>query len=162
MITDFDGLLYNNINENTVEVSKVFKNFIEKCNKDDKIISFLNDFEYNQKINFENSIKILNGTYNLKESKNFNYCLNKLVFSKNNNIQLFKYDNVKDYELKCIMPIFSDYFKGALIVLSNDENATFEITKSFFRFCNGIYAIVMYFIINGDYSKYNFLNKKTW
>ena len=68
--------------------------------------------------------------------------------------KILKYDNFKHYPLKCIIPIYTDFFKGSLIVLTNETDITQEVKESFFRFSKGLFFIIKYYIDNGDYSEY--------
>ena len=84
----------------------------------------------------------------------FQHLIDILLFTKDNNIRILKYDNFKNYDLKCIIPINNDFFKGSLIVLINEPDATKGIKESFFRFCIGLFFIITHYIANGDYSEY--------
>ena len=154
-ITDENNLIYNNMNEEQQEISNELKEFLNKLYKKDEIMKYLSNYNNNEKDNLEISKNIIKKdiTYNT-ESKLFKYLVNNLLFTKDNNIKILKYDNFKHYPLKCIIPINTDFFKGALIVLVNETDITEEIKKSFFRFSKGLFFIIRHYITDGDYSEY--------
>lgn len=122
---------------------------------DKKITKYINNLKHNENLNLVYSLNTINEKteeIKIKENfdffKDFKYCMNKLVFANSDKIKLLKYDNLENHNLKCILPIYSDYFKGALIVTLNETNITEEIKESFFRFCNGLFTTIMYYITN--------------
>ena len=154
-ITDENTLVYNNMNEEEQEISKDLKNFLNRLYAKTEIINFLENENNIEKNNLEVSKNIITKEYhNISESKLVKHLVNNLLFTKENNIKILKYDNFKHYPLKCIIPIYTDFFKGSLIVLTNETDITQEIKESFFRFSKGLLFIITYYINNGDYSEY--------
>ena len=152
-ITDTESLIYNNVNVDFQKISMELKEFLNAMYKDKKIINYFNNYKDIEKINLEiskNKIKEKNSD----NSKLYHYFLDKLLFTTNKNIKILENSNLKPYPLKCIIPIYTDFFKGSLIVFTNDIDITDELKESFFRFCKGLFFIVLYYIINGDYSSY--------
>ena len=160
-ITNEKELLYNNINEDNQELSGQFKEFLKRIYTDKKITEYFNNNESFETYNLNTSQNlILNKEKKTKSfglSDNFIYLINNLIFTKNNNIQILKYDNFKGYPLKCIIPLNNHFFKGALIILTNETDITDEVKESFFRFCYGLFFIVNHYINYSNYSKYKLL-----
>lgn len=154
-ITDENNLIYNNMNEEEQEISKELKKFLNKLYTKKEIINFFKNYNSVEKNNLEISKSIIKKEDKLNSaSKLFKYLVHNLLFTKENNIKLLKYDNFKHYPLKCIIPINTDFFKGSLIVLTNETDITEEIKESFFRFSKGLFFIIIHYITNGDYSQY--------
>lgn len=157
-ITDEENLIYNNMNEESQKISEQLKNFLKKIYNDNKIIDYFNNQEKIEMYNLKTSENLITNKEKdikpLELSKDLKYIINNLVFTKNNNIKILKYDNFNHYSLKCIIPINNDFFKGSLIVLTNETDITEEVKESFFRFCNGVFFITSHYINDGDYSQY--------
>ena len=157
-ITNEKKLLYNNMNEETQEISEQFKEFLKRIYDDKKITEYFNNSKNFEMYNLNTSQNLILNTEKKSKSldfcNNFIYLINNLVFTKNNNIQILKYDNFTNYPLKCIIPLNNYFFKGSLIVLSNETDITDDIIESFFRFCYGLFFIVNHYINHGDYNEY--------
>ena len=153
-ITDENSLIYTNTNEDTQEISHELKNFLNEVYKKNDIMEYFNDKKNCEKDNLETSKSMMNekNTYD-NYSKDFEYIMNNLLFTNDKNIKILKYDNFKNYDLKCIIPIKNTFFKGSLIVLINEPYPTKGIKESFFRFCIGLFFIITYYINNADYSQ---------
>lgn len=148
-ITDENSLIYNNINEDSQEISNELKFFLNELYKKSDIMEYFNDKKTCEKDNLETSKSMMNEKNKSNNpSEDFEYIMNNLLFTNDKNIKILKYDNFKNYDLKCIIPIKNIFFKGSLIVLINEPYATKGIKESFFRFCIGLFFIVIYYINN--------------
>lgn len=122
---------------------------------DKNLINYFNNYKNIEKINLRISKNEVLGKFkNNQSAKLYKYFLDELLFTKEKNIKILNSYNLKQYNLKCIIPINIDIFKGSLIVLTNDVDITPELKESFFRFCKGLFFIVIHYIVNGDYSSY--------
>ena len=84
----------------------------------------------------------------------YDYLIQKLVYTQNTNIPILNSKNLEEYSLKCIIPINNDFFKGSLIIQTNEYKMSSEIKEAFFRFCYGLFFIVQNYILYGSYEQY--------
>ena len=153
-ITDTKKCVYNNKTEYKSEISSELKNLLEKFYNNKVLNLFLkNSYTEKNNINYSNYM-ITDININNKTTNKF---VEELIFTKDKNISLFKYDNFEYYFFKCVIPIKTDFFKGSLIVCSMDDDESMENKESFLRFSIGLYYIVKHYIANEDYNKYNLL-----
>ena len=83
-----------------------------------------------------------------------------MVYTQNTNIPILNSKNLEGYSLKCIIPINNDFFKGSLIIQTNEYKMSSEIKESFFRFCYGLFFIVQNYILYGSYEQYRLFKKR--
>lgn len=104
-------------------------------------------------INYSNSL-IQKNNYAQSKNINYDYLVKKLIYTKERKIQILDSKDLEGYSLRCIMPIYNDFFKGSLIVQTNEPKISSEIKMSFLRFCYGLFFTVENYILHGDYSSY--------
>lgn len=142
-ITNMNESVYNNKTNEKCEISNELKKMLYSLYNDKELSLFLNNYD-NEKKNLELSNNFINDI-NIDDNFLIKH-VDKLIYNRNENIQLLKYDNFKYYFFKCIIPIHLECFKGSLIVCSMDPDDSIENKKSFLRFCIGLYYIVKHYI----------------
>ena len=142
-ITNTNKSIYNNKSNENCEISNELKEMLYTLYNDKELNLFLNSHD-NEKRNLELSNNYINDI-NIDDNFLIKY-VDKLIYNRNENIQLLKHDNFKYYFFKCIIPIQTNYFRGSLLVCSMDPDDSIENEKSFLRFCIGLYYIVKHYL----------------
>ncbi len=137
------------MNENTQKVTKNFKDLLNKILNDKKIIEYFYNLPNLEKDNLRISHNYIVNN-DSKKTLPFNYCIKELIIKEQNKVNILNFNNSKSYSLKCIIPIVSKKFNGSLIVLSKDLYITKDIEEAFFRFCTGLFFIIIHYITNDN------------
>ena len=148
-------MIYSNSLNSNEEISNKLKEQLYKIYDDKKIMKHFKEIDKLEKINIEFSQNVILKK-DLTKSKiiDYDYLIQKLVYTKNTNIPILNSKNLEGYSLKCIIPISNDFFKGSLIIQSNEYKISSEIKEAFFRFCYGLFFIVQNYILYGSYEQY--------
>lgn len=148
-------MIYSNSLNSNEEISNKLKEQLYKIYNDKKIMKYFKEIDKLEKNNIEYSQNVILKK-DLTKSKiiDYDYLIQKLVYTQNTNIPILNSKNLEGYSLKCIIPINNDFFKGSLIIQTNEYKMSSEIKESFFRFCYGLFFIVQNYILYGNYEQY--------
>ena len=107
-------MIYSNSLNSNEKISNKLKEQLYKIYNDKKIMKYFKEIDKLEKNNIEYSQNVVLKK-DLTKSKiiDYNYLIQKLVYTQNTNIPILNSKNLEGYSLKCIIPINNDFFNNS-------------------------------------------------